>query len=147
MKVYYSFEQIAAMCNVIVEKLGDFKPTVIVGVARGGLCPAVYISHRLGIPMIPFTWQTRDGSTQESADIIKNLIKTETVLIVEDIVDTGRTISEIYNAVGNSDNLKYATVIQKQTSDKFADYTGITVDTDNWVVFPWEGQLSTEVKL
>ena len=36
-----------------------FKPELIIGVARGGLVPAVMLSHYLDVPMQSLHWSTR----------------------------------------------------------------------------------------
>ena len=77
----------------------DFEPDLIVGIVRGGSVPAVYLSHRLNIPVQMVHWNTRDSVKwgKESNcwipdEIMENGLK---VLIVDDIVDGGDTIREL----------------------------------------------------
>ena len=67
-KYYYSWKE----CLIDIQKiarqvsLSDFKPNVIVGVSRGGLVPAVALSHWFKLPMVPIRTSLRDFPTWET---------------------------------------------------------------------------------
>jgi hypoxanthine phosphoribosyltransferase len=46
--------------------IGPWKPDYIVGLSRGGLIPAVMLSHYLNIPMWTLNVSLRDGDSKES---------------------------------------------------------------------------------
>ena len=110
----------------------DFEPDLIVGIVRGGSVPAVYLSHRLNIPVQMVHWNTRDSVKwgKESncwipEEIMDNGLK---VLVVDDIVDGGDTIrvcSMIYNTAQSVRPHFF-----HQTIDRNED--------QRWVIFPWE---------
>lgn len=108
--------------EVAVDKLARWLEPIangraIYGPPRGGLCLAVALSHRLGIPLVT----TITGS-------IQNLIW------VDDIVDSGTTLKRAReNLVGKS--VRYCAWINKQEPD---DVLYVLDGTDQWVVFPWE---------
>jgi len=129
-----SWQQIEDAVNNIVDRIKENQDTfdVIIGLSRGGLIPAVMLSHKLNIPLIPVVWQTRDGNTQWR-DIVA-IHNKSTTLVVDDLVDSGRTYSEIMNIAGN---VKFAALYNKQYSI-FLDYWGTTLYSDRWLCFPWE---------
>ena len=78
--------------NALVRQLvlSDYKPAVIVGIARGGLTPGVMISHWLNLPFKPIHASLRDFPHWE-AYLPKPTDKR--VLVVDDICDSGETFS------------------------------------------------------
>ena len=69
----------------------------IIGLSRGGLVPAVELSHHLGIPMYIADISHPDSNgdnTDQHCDIIP-AIKETNLLIVDDILDSGWTIKSL----------------------------------------------------
>lgn len=118
------WEYINYYCDIIVDQL-DKKYDAVYGVPRGGLVPAVIISHKLGIPLTDL----RGGDDPMGCN----------TLVVDDINDTGKTVNE-YKAVG----LDIAVLIERKTSAGSADFAGVIVDYDDWIVFPWESRERAE---
>ena len=145
--------------------LDEWKPDYIVGLTRGGLVPAVMLSHYLNIPLHTLNVSLRDGESRES-----NLWMSEdalgypvlednnykNILIVDDINDQGSTINWIMNdwrsnclpddpsweEVWNS-NVKFAVLVDTLSSkcNVKMDYVGLEInkaENDVWVDFPWE---------
>lgn len=130
------------MLTDIDRDMDDFKPDLIVGISRGGLIPAVMLSHIMEAPMIPLVWQTRDGqecdrNNQQLHDAIN---EGKNVLIVDDINDSGRTFCEISEAYQTEYQLhvRYVALIDRAKSEFGTDYRGLTVTHDGWFAFPWE---------
>ena len=117
-KVYYTDKQIDGFVMELVRQmLADaWKPDYIVGLTRGGLVPALKISHYLGIPMETLKVSLRDGGESESncwmAEDAYGYIPSsaiprpkgeattdpslrKNILIVDDINDTGATLQWI----------------------------------------------------
>lgn len=84
----------------------------IYGVPRGGLVPAVALSHLTGIPLV----STIDPDT----------------LIVDDIADSGKTLA----AYPEHDRLVLVRRFGSQCHAKAAKY--LPAGDNRWVVFPWE---------
>ena len=64
-KIYFEYDDILSMCQNLEHDVSKMRPDLIVGVTRGGLLPAVHLSHALDIPMITIQWQTRDDTKRE----------------------------------------------------------------------------------
>jgi len=92
----------------------------IYGVPRGGLILAVWLSHRLGIPLLE-----NDGP-------LKNSVLP--YLIVDDINDTGETLKDF-----DGQPLKVtACLVDRYRSKHPSNFCGLFYEKDDWVVFPWE---------
>ena len=94
---------------------------LIAGISRGGLIPAVILSHKLGIPM---------ASIQPDA-ILDNEIRT---LVVDEIYDTGQTIKQLLRT---NPAIDVAVVISKDAQAPVG-YIGKVLNIPNWIIFPWE---------
>lgn len=111
-KVYVSWDDINILvedlCNTIASSGVQIKS--ITGIERGGLIPAVMISHKLNIPYV----------TKINKD----------TLVVDDICDTGVTLKNI--VAGYTATLHY-----KKTAVTTPDFYAKEVGTE-WIVYPWE---------
>ena len=84
----------------------------IYGIPRGGLIPATLLSHRLNIPMV------------ESP--------TRNTLVVDDIVDSGLTLSQYKG-------YPFACLVYKPlTSLEIPTFSALEYVQDCWINFPWE---------
>ena len=166
-KIYLDYDDIESMNQNLVHDVSKFKPDVIVGITRGGLLPALHLSHHLDRPLQTITWQTRDINTRvvlvdsyhalhssyqldrplQTRDVnkcehdkkLQNLIDTGSrVVFVDDINDTGRTFSEISKAYhGARSNVMFISLVQKLETTHPAT-AALTLSDDRWIVFPWE---------
>ena len=93
----------------------------VAGVSRGGLIPAVMLSHKLKLPMIPIT----------SNDMVEN---DHEAIIVDEIYDTGKTIEKIklFNP-----RAAYAALFHNEHLPEL-DFYCVKRDLVEWIVFPWE---------
>ncbi|RPG28988.1 MAG: hypothetical protein CBB72_016330 [Muricauda sp. TMED12] len=135
-KIYIEYDDVLSMCHNLEHDTSKMKPDLFVGITRGGLLPAVHLSHALSIPMIPLHWTTRDNPHKEiNNDILKAIKDKKTVVFVDDINDTGKTFSEISEKYGGG---LYVSLVEKCTSKFNSDATSLRFDDDRWIVFPWE---------
>lgn len=128
-KKFYSWDEY----NFDICDLADhlkFEPSVIIGIARGGLVPAVQLSHLLGKPLVVATWQTRDGGVKEKVKI------PDYALIVDDINDSGLTLAQFTKGVKTK--FQTLTLFSKDSSQYTVDYYAKKAEDDQWIVFPWE---------
>jgi len=128
---------LSRICDTM--SLDAYNPDVIVGLSRGGLVPGVMLSHHLAVPFIPLQWQTRDGNVQDILafkKILDNNIGKQ-ILVVDDINDTGETLSGIRSQTGFEDHVRYAVLLQKEGTIFTPNYVARHVQ-DEWVVFPFE---------
>lgn len=108
-------------------------PQQVVALGRGGFVPGVHLSHLLEVPLVPLMWQTRDGQVNEHVTTDKH------TLIVDDINDSGQTLTQVVN--NNTWNgYLWSAVLVNKTHSSFTDvdYVGMTCDNDDWISFPWE---------
>jgi hypoxanthine phosphoribosyltransferase len=122
----------------------------IVGIARGGLIPAVYLSHALGLPMRTVTWSTfHNHQVKEHAlDIADDVLSGKKVLIVDDILDSGETFRELMADWEIAlDMVDVAVLIYNNQQSTIPTYHGWEIDRSvitDWIVFPWESTCSEE---
>ena len=82
----------------IVKQMRDdnWEPDLIVGLTRGGLIPAVILSHMLDKQMQSLNWSTRDHVEKCSdAALAADAVDGLKILIVDDICDSGLTFREL----------------------------------------------------
>lgn len=121
-----TWEDIEAYCDRLAEQV-DGKYDAVYGVPRGGLVPAVMLSHRLGI-------MVASDQVMAVSDIID-----ANILIVDDINDTGKTVKR-YQLIPSD----VAVLVERNSSDASANFTGIEVYHNDWLVFPWESKERAE---
>ena len=75
-----------------------WEPERIVGLGRGGLIPAVCLSHRLRIPMFALNWSSRDYDMRGPGlgTIAEYLLNNKRVLFVDDMVDSGKALADLF---------------------------------------------------
>jgi len=119
-----------------------FSPDLIVGVARGGLIPAVWLSHLLGDKPLRFIhvkyykgMDLRKKKPELLADVGRLKGK---VLVVDDVADTGTTLEFVAKHIKRkgAKDVKVATIAMKPHSTFKPDF--FVFETDKWIVFPWE---------
>jgi hypoxanthine phosphoribosyltransferase len=128
-----------------------WSPTHLVGIGRGGLVPAVYLSHATGLPMLSIDYSAQSEALVASAipGLASRTRVGERLLLVDDINDSGRTIGHLRallareGAVGEA--VRFATLIDNVRSAERVDYAARTIDRDvtkDWFIFPWEAVAS-----
>jgi hypoxanthine phosphoribosyltransferase len=119
---------------------------------RGGIVPAVMLSHKMKCPVMSLYWSKRDYQNREFGTYLDTIVKSaftgKKYLIVDDIVDSGETIAELKHYAGKlssvkyySNYIKFASLIYNTDQPESVDYhaTKISRNADKrWVIFPWE---------
>jgi hypothetical protein len=115
-KQYLDWKEIERLVDVLHESIlqSGLQFDKIYGIPRGGLIPAVLLSHKMNIPLT-------------------NYMYSENTLIVDDICDTGKTMSEIY-----ADNKTAVLHHKPHTSNYTPAFYSCIWGTDDWIVYPWE---------
>lgn len=140
-KIYITNEDFSSMIKSLAKELAGIRPDLIVGITRGGLVPAVHLSHALGVPMDTIYWSTRDSSQAEVNATIMDMINEEkTVVFVDDINDTGTTFEQISNVYdpNGMEQVYMMALIERASSSFSSDGVCLRIDDPRWVVFPWE---------
>lgn len=125
----------------------SWQPDFLIGIGRGGLVPAAYLSHRTGIQMLSVDHSSGEvGFGDELLDKLAAKIRAgRNILIVDDINDSGGTIQYLRAAIGakigDPAGLRVAVLVHNVRSKAEAEYHGSEIDRDQdkrWYVFPWE---------
>ena len=151
---------VGKLCRDIANQ--KWRPDYIVGVTRGGLLPALMISHYFDIPMHTLStgesnlWMAEDAFGHNVHDEMASSNGRKRILIVDDINDTGKTINSIMedwkSGCYPSDprwkeeiwnhNVKFAVVYDNVASKAKVtmDFCGeeIAKNKKEWIVFPYE---------
>lgn len=140
--IEYTYDRFFTDITILAEqiKASGVKYTHIVGLVRGGLIPAVVLSHKLGLPLRAVQWQTRDKSDHNHiADSVRDEIHTGTPLFVDDLIDSGETASQIFDELGGEVDFAvlYYNIAQSIKPRYFVNTIDRNVD-ERWIVFWWE---------
>lgn len=132
--------------NAVNKIIKHFKDTgqrfdTVVGLTRGGLIPAVMLSHELEIPMMPFNPHVlhSNGAPREEVELMVSPAVIREILIIDDISDTGKTFDKTVKFFTNRGfNVTTAAVyINKKTAIFEPDF--VVFDSHKkWVIFPYE---------
>lgn len=138
-KIYLDYDDVLSMCHSITYDVSKIKPDLIVGITRGGLLPALHLSHHLDRPLQTIVWQTRDVNRCEHDPHLQKLIDTGKIIVfVDDINDTGLTFMEISNKYHCArPNVHFISLVKKTETD-YPATAALTLSDDRWIVFPWE---------
>lgn len=115
--------------------LGPFNR--IIAVTRGGLVPAAIVAWELDIRLIDTVCIISYHDYQiGKAEILKKVGgDDESVLVIDDLVDTGTTATLIREMLPKA---HIATVYAKANGKPLVDSFVTEVSQDTWIVFPWE---------
>lgn len=149
--VYPSWDQIqygvAKLCYLILES--NIIIDSIVGLSRGGLPPAVMASHLMQRPMIPAGYSSLRGAGDDKnhnntlppiAYPIRAGFDFPTLLIIDDICDSGNTIAEVReHYINGGHDVTTAALYYKEGASYTPDFCWMTIPYDApFIVFPWE---------
>jgi len=131
----------------------DWRPTYLIGVGRGGLVPAVYLSHATGLPALScdLSSHLKDFADEVLVRLARRTRAGERLLFVDDINDSGRTIGLLRAALADAGavagTVRFATLLDNRVSAERVEYRARTIDrtiTKDWYVFPWEALAPAE---
>lgn len=119
----------------------------VVGIGRGGLVPAVHLSHRIDRPMLSVDWSATLGGVADPRLPMLAAMSAQgrRLLMVDDINDSGGTIAAIGQRIvelgGVAEQVRFAVLIDNVRSGSQVAYRARTIDRaqdKRWFVFPWE---------
>jgi hypoxanthine phosphoribosyltransferase len=142
-------EEFVAAVRALAVQLAedDWKPDFIIGIGRGGLAPAVYLSHATGMQMlsVDYSSQVKDFADEPLIRLAGRTRAGERLLFLDDINDSGRTIGHLREVLNAADavpgSIRFATLIDNVSSSQKVEYRARTIDRrvdKDWFVFPWE---------
>ena len=125
-KIFCEWDTIDDLVNTLTKGIENNLTGIkyIHGLARGGLIPAVMLSHKLNIPYTPHP----------------ELFKPDELLIVDDIADSGKTLKRWKG---------YQTAVlhyKPHTSKTVPDIWAAKHEGDEWIIYPWENESSRTIQ-
>jgi hypoxanthine phosphoribosyltransferase len=131
-------------CQAQKIKTQNYKPDLIVAIARGGVVPARILSDLLEIPSLSFIqieFYTNINQTLQEPTLKQTLttnVTSKKILLIDDISDTGKSLklAKTHLQHQGAIEIKTATLYKKPQSVTTPDF--YEKQTTDWVVFPWD---------
>jgi len=148
------YEELMIKLSKVV-RASEEKFDMVIGISRGGLLPALFLSYALGdIPLAIMAAQSYNRRSQEENIIFSRhlVMTTKTIgkrcLLVDDLVDSGRTLKEavrfLKNKYGNTiKKLLTAVMFEKSCSEFKPDFVVKKIGKV-WVKFFYEDLIPKE---
>jgi xanthine phosphoribosyltransferase len=146
-----SWDQFHRDARALAWRLTDAGPfEAIVCITRGGLVPAAIVARELNLRIIETICVKSYGNPTEQGElkVLKGVADSiragrdgegRGVLIVDDLVDTGRT-GQVVRAL--LPKAHFATVYAKPMGRPLVDTFVTEVSQDTWIYFPWDTGLA-----
>ena len=144
---HISWDQIHRDSRALAWRLQELAPQdddgwrVVVAITRGGMAPAMIVARELDIRIVDtisvksYNHQTRTEARVLKAPDPELVGDGEGVLIVDDLVDSGKTL-ELVRA--RYPGAHFATVYAKPEGRDQVDTFITEVSQDTWIFFPWD---------
>ena len=133
-----SWEELHRHSKALAWRLMDAGPWQgLVAVTRGGLVPAAIVARELEIRLIDtICIASYDDREQGELTVLKEVPGDgEGWLIVDDLVDTGRTAQVVRDSLPKA---HFATVYAKPAGRPLVETFITEVSQDTWILFPWD---------
>ena len=142
-----SWDQFHRDARALAWRLADAGPfSAVVCITRGGLVPAAIVSRELEIRVIETVCVAsyHDYQSQGELAVLKEIAPAVAglggeggsgVLIVDDLVDTGRTAAIVRKMLPKA---HFATIYAKPMGRPLVDTFVTEVSQDTWIYFPWD---------
>ena len=142
-KLYYGYDLFINDTQILVDKCRDFKPEILLAVARGGLTLSHLMAQAMNIRnLYALNSIHYDGEKKlDSFNIfnIPDLSCSNKVLIIDDIIDSGETMKEILSILKEkfpNIEFKIASLFYKTTALVKPDFS--VREANEWIDFFWE---------
>lgn len=133
----------------LAQQIADsgFVPDIVIAVARGGMLPGGALTYALGTKLtdaINVEFYTDVHETLPDPVLLAPLLDTESItgkklLVVDDVVDSGRTLELVVKLLKGYDaDVRSAVIYEKPTTVIHPEYSW--AKTDKWIVFPWSAE-------
>ena len=113
-KRYISWEEVETLVNILHDNIleSGINLIQIYGIPRGGLIPAVMLSHKMDIP------------------ITNNYFNN---LVIDDICDSGETLKPFKSPTAVLHYKPHTSIIEPT-------FYACKFESDDWIVYPWENK-------
>jgi hypoxanthine phosphoribosyltransferase len=125
----------------------DYRPDLILSIARGGLLAAGALSYALDVKNVQVMNIVFYTGVDERLDLpvmlppVPNAVDLSgaTVLIVDDVADTGATLQTVHDfCADHVAEVRRAVIYEKPISTVKCEY--VWRRTDRWIDFPWSSE-------
>ena len=140
-----SWDQFHRDARALAWRLAGLRPEwkAIVCITRGGLVPAAIVAREIGTRLIETVCVASYHEYDEQGDlrVLKEIAPAllenggEGILIVDDLVDTGRTAALVRSMLPKA---HFAAVYAKPMGRPQVDTFITEVSQDTWIFFPWD---------
>jgi xanthine phosphoribosyltransferase len=145
-----SWDQFHRDSRALAWRLHDAGPfDAIICITRGGLVPAAIVARELNVRLIDTVCVAsyQEYKNQSELKLIKGIApeivalraQSKSVLIVDDLVDTGQTARVVRDLLPAA---HFATVYAKPMGRPLVDTFITEVSQDTWIYFPWDTGLA-----
>ena len=145
-----SWDQFHRDCRALTWRLNEVGPFhAVIAITRGGLVPAAIVARELGIRLIETVCvasynHVTQGELKVLKDVASSIVEIsggrgQGVLIVDDLVDTGKTARVVREILPDA---HFATVYAKPMGRPMVDTYITEVSQDTWIYFPWDTGLA-----
>ncbi|PIE11381.1 MAG: xanthine phosphoribosyltransferase [Rhodobacterales bacterium] len=142
---HVSWDQLHRDARALAWRLDGIAPEggwrAVVAITRGGMAPAMIVARELDVRLVDtISVKSYHHQQQGKAEIIKApssdaIGDGDGVLIIDDLVDTGRTLQVVRDAMPKA---HIATVYAKPMGRPMVDTFITEVSQDTWIFFPWD---------
>ena len=143
-----NWEYIYGLCRDVADdiKAAAFEPDVVVALARGGwfagrcLCDFLGLDDLTSLKMEHYVGTgVKTDEPQVRYPMPEGSVAGKDVLVIDDIADTGGSISRAHEYVTerDADTVRTATLQLLGTSEFEPEFVGERLETWTWVVYPW----------
>jgi xanthine phosphoribosyltransferase len=142
-----TWEHLQNDCRALARRLLSIRRdwSRIVAIARGGLVPAAIIAREMDVRVVDTVCISSYTLRNQGSSV--NILKRpdlaemdETWLIVDDLVDTGRTAGVVRAMF---QGIYFATVYAKPEGRPLVDTFITEFSQDTWILFPWDSFATT----
>lgn len=138
-----SWDQLHRDAKALAWRLAEGGPwRSVIAVTRGGLVPAAIVARELEVRLIDTvcvsSYEHQDQGGLEILKPVSDENDGEGILIVDDLVDTGKTAEVVREMLPKA---HFATVYAKPEGRPMVDSFITEVSQDTWIFFPWDTEL------
>jgi len=143
---HISWDQIHRDSRALAWRLDGHGPDngawrAVAAITRGGMAPAMIVARELDIRTVDtisvksYNWQEQTEPRLIKAPQAEVMGDGEGVLIIDDLVDTGKTLELVRKLYPKA---HFATVYAKPEGRRMVDTFITEVSQDTWIFFPWD---------